>query len=116
MWDLVGNPEDRFSHNEAHIVFLLQRLAIAREFGDKAAERRAYSNLGNAHVFLGEFEVAAEHYRYYTKLQKKCNGWGNTYNLKIFTLAAVFLPFNEPLSNKCLHLPMKRFAHVKCVV
>ena len=19
MWDLVGNPEDRFSHNEAHI-------------------------------------------------------------------------------------------------
>ena len=20
MWDLVGNPEDRFSHNEAHIV------------------------------------------------------------------------------------------------
>ena len=21
MWDLVINPEDRFSHNEAHIVF-----------------------------------------------------------------------------------------------
>ena len=20
MWDLVGNPEDRFSHNEAHII------------------------------------------------------------------------------------------------
>ena len=20
MWDLVGNPEDQFSHNEAHIV------------------------------------------------------------------------------------------------
>ena len=20
MWDLVGNPEDRFSHNEAHMV------------------------------------------------------------------------------------------------
>ena len=20
MWDLVGNPEDRFSHNEAHLV------------------------------------------------------------------------------------------------
>ncbi|KAH3793001.1 hypothetical protein DPMN_146503 [Dreissena polymorpha] len=30
-------------------------------FGDKAAERRAYSNLGNAQIFLGEFEVAAEH-------------------------------------------------------
>ena len=23
MWDLVGNPEDRFSHNEAQIVFLI---------------------------------------------------------------------------------------------
>ena len=21
MWDLVGNPEDRFSHNEAHMLF-----------------------------------------------------------------------------------------------
>lgn len=42
---------------------LLQRLAIAKEFGDKSAERRAYSNLGNAHIFLGEFEVAAEQYR-----------------------------------------------------
>lgn len=41
----------------------LQRLAIAKEFGDKAAERRAYSNLGNAHIFLGRFDVAAEHYK-----------------------------------------------------
>lgn len=41
----------------------LQRLKIAREFGDKAAERRANSNLGNSHIFLGEFETAAEHYK-----------------------------------------------------
>ena len=41
----------------------LQRLAIAKEFGDKAAERRAYSNLGNAHIFWGRFDVAAEHYK-----------------------------------------------------
>lgn len=41
----------------------MQRLAIAKEFGDKQAERRAYSNLGNAHIFLGEFDVAAEKYR-----------------------------------------------------
>lgn len=40
-----------------------QRLSIAKEFGDKAAERRAYTNLGNAHIFLGEFEIAAEHYK-----------------------------------------------------
>ena len=40
-----------------------QRLKIAKEFGDKAAERRAHSNLGNAHVFLGQFEPAAEHYK-----------------------------------------------------
>ena len=40
-----------------------QRLAIAKEFGDKAAERRAFTNLGNAHIFLGEFEIAAEQYK-----------------------------------------------------
>lgn len=42
---------------------LLQRLAIAKEFGDKAAERRAYSNLGNAHIFLGRFDISAEYYK-----------------------------------------------------
>ena len=42
---------------------LFQRLAIAKEFGDKSAERRAYSNLGNAHIFLGEFDVAADQYK-----------------------------------------------------
>ena len=46
-----------------HVIYF-QRLKIAREFGDKAAERRAYSNLGNSHIFLGEFETAAEHYKY----------------------------------------------------
>ena len=23
MWDLVGNPEDQFSHNEAHIIIII---------------------------------------------------------------------------------------------
>jgi G-protein signaling modulator 2 len=44
-------------------IILFQRLLIAKEFGDKAAERRAYSNLGNAYVFLGEFETASEYYK-----------------------------------------------------
>lgn len=43
---------------------LPQRLSIAKEFGDKAAERRAYSNLGNALIFLGQFSSATEHYRW----------------------------------------------------
>ena len=43
---------------------LWQRLLIAKEFGDRAAQRRAYCNLGNAFIFLGEFEVAAEHYKW----------------------------------------------------
>lgn len=42
----------------------LQRLSIAKEFGDKAAERRAYSNLGNALIFLGQFTSATEYYRW----------------------------------------------------
>lgn len=45
------------------VCFVFQRLLIAKEFGDRAAERRAYCNLGNAYVFLGEFDKAAEHYK-----------------------------------------------------
>jgi G-protein signaling modulator 2 len=69
----------------------LQRLKIAKEFGDKSAERRAHSNLGNAHVFLGEFDVAAEHYRRTLWLAQElgdraveaqaCYSLGNTYTL-----------------------------------
>ena len=29
MSDLVGNPEDRFSHNEAHIMSLLMRKVVS---------------------------------------------------------------------------------------
>lgn len=47
----------------SHLRFLFQRLLIAKEFGDKAAERRAYSNLGNAYIFLGEFEMASDYYK-----------------------------------------------------
>nr|XP_045608187.1 G-protein-signaling modulator 2-like isoform X3 [Procambarus clarkii] len=67
------------------------RLAIAKEFGDKAAERRAHSNLGNAHIFLGEFETAAEHYKKTLQLAQElgdraveaqaCYSLGNTYTL-----------------------------------
>lgn len=45
---------------------IFKRLLIAKEFGDRSAERRAYSNLGNAYIFLGEFETAAEYYRWVT--------------------------------------------------
>ena len=42
---------------------VVQRLAIAREYGDKSAERRAYNNMGNCHIFLGEFQVSVEKYK-----------------------------------------------------
>lgn len=41
---------------------VLQRLAIAELLDDKVAARRAYSNLGNAQVFLGKYAAAAQHY------------------------------------------------------
>ena len=41
----------------------VQRLLIAKEYGDRSAERRAYSNLGNAQIFLGNFTAAAELYQ-----------------------------------------------------
>uniref|UniRef100_A0AAF5PL15 TPR_REGION domain-containing protein n=1 Tax=Wuchereria bancrofti TaxID=6293 RepID=A0AAF5PL15_WUCBA len=39
------------------------RLDIARQYGDRAAMRRAYTNLGNAHIFLSETAKALEYYR-----------------------------------------------------
>ncbi|CAB1326671.1 unnamed protein product [Coregonus sp. 'balchen'] len=67
------------------------RLQIAKEFGDRSAERRAYCNLGNAYIFLGEFEVAAEHYKRTLQLARllkdraveaqACYSLGNTYTL-----------------------------------
>ncbi|XP_051551629.1 G-protein-signaling modulator 2-like [Myxocyprinus asiaticus] len=71
--------------------FYFHRLLIAKEFGDRAAERRAYCNLGNACIFLGEFEKATEHYRNALLLARQlkdlaveaqaCYSLGNTYTL-----------------------------------
>jgi len=44
-------------------LFTVQRLSVAKEFGDKSAERRAYSNLGNAYIFLGDYEHAVDQYK-----------------------------------------------------
>ena len=75
---------------EKHIVFqqffinFQERLKIATEFGDRSAERRAHSNLGNANIFLGEFEKAAEHYKQTLLLaqvtRKRLGDWGCIYN------------------------------------
>lgn len=69
----------------------MQRLRIAKEFGDKAAERRAQCNLGNAHIFLGQFEAAVENYKQTLTLAEElkdrvveaqaCYSLGNTYTL-----------------------------------
>lgn len=54
------------NESTVHLLFVMfwQRLLIAKEFGDKSAERRAHCNLGNAHIFLNQFEVAAGHYKW----------------------------------------------------
>ena len=28
VWDLVGNPEDQFSHNEAHLIFIGEKISF----------------------------------------------------------------------------------------
>ena len=66
-------------------------MKIVREFGDKSAERRANSNLGNSHVFLGEFEEAVDHCKRTLILAQEledravkaqaCYSLGNTYTL-----------------------------------
>ncbi|VDN51706.1 unnamed protein product [Dracunculus medinensis] len=40
-----------------------KRLDTARQFGDRAAMRRAYTNLANAHIFLSEPSKALDYYR-----------------------------------------------------
>ena len=52
----VCRPCDHMLH------VIMQRLAIAELLDDKVAARRAYSNLGNAQVFLGKYSSAAQHY------------------------------------------------------
>lgn len=59
----LGNTYYLLGDFEAVIQHHQERLSIAREFGDKPAERRANSNLGNSHILLGQFEEAAEHYK-----------------------------------------------------
>ena len=42
MWDLVGNPEDRFSHNEAHIVVYYAQMGLTEaESVERAIKVRA---------------------------------------------------------------------------
>lgn len=74
----------------------IQRLAIAEEFNDKPAERRACSNLGNAHVFLGEFEVAAEYYKW-EKLFLCSESWKSSF-LEYFSKLQVTA---DLVKNKC---------------
>ena len=72
-----------------NLILLILFLNIG--FSDKAAERRAHSNLGNAHIFLGEFEKAADHYKKTLHLAQElgdraveaqaCYSLGNTYTL-----------------------------------
>ena len=79
------------SSKPQHTQHIYKLFVAAREFGDRAAERRAHSNLGNAHIFLGEFERAADHYKRTLLLAQDlgdraveaqaCYSLGNTYTL-----------------------------------
>ena len=64
-------------------------------------ERRAHSNLGNAHIFTGDFEKAADHYKETLILAQKlgdkaieaqtCYSLGNTFTLlKDYTSAVKY--------------------------
>lgn len=58
----LGNTYYLLGDFESAIQCHMERLKIAKEYGDKAAERRAYSNLGNSRIFQGRFNEAAEFY------------------------------------------------------
>eukprot|EP00794_Sanderia_malayensis_P015670 gene15670-17250_t len=81
----------RDSRNSKEPHPMMPPFAHRRQFNDSAAERRAFSNLGNAHVFLGEFEIAAEYYKKTLEIAERlgdraitaqaCYSLGNTYTL-----------------------------------
>jgi len=39
-------------------------LTIAKECNDQIGQRRAHINLGNAYLYLEDFDKALDHYRY----------------------------------------------------
>jgi hypothetical protein len=39
-------------------------LTLAKESNDQAGQRRAHGNLGNAYLYLEDFDKALHHYRY----------------------------------------------------
>lgn len=55
--DMLGHVYDA-----GWLFFHVQRLSLAEMLGDKVASRRAYSNLGNAQVFLGKYSSATQYY------------------------------------------------------
>ena len=59
-----------------------QRLAIAKEQGDRMGEGRAYANLGNANQLLGDFDKAIKYYTQHLALAKEVGdlaGQGRAY-------------------------------------
>jgi hypothetical protein len=46
-------------------------LTIAKESNDQAGQRRAHGNLGNAYLYLEDFDKALHHYRYFESFKKK---------------------------------------------
>ena len=54
--------------SEKPLSIIKKHLKIAREIGDQAAEGGAYGNLGNAYLFLGDFERAFTYYEKHWKI------------------------------------------------
>ena len=54
----LGNAHRSMGDFSQAIAYHTQRLAIAREVGDRAWEGKAYGNLGNAHYWMGNFAQA----------------------------------------------------------
>ena len=52
MWDLVGNPEDRFSHNEAHILWVLTRIAPAVMLSKKRNMKKIFLKFSSGKSFV----------------------------------------------------------------
>lgn len=48
-------------------------LALMSRLGDRAAQGRAYGNLGNTHYLLGNFEQAVTYHKHVSRIRVHCS-------------------------------------------
>jgi tetratricopeptide (TPR) repeat protein len=77
VYSTLGNAYQKLGSFSKAIEYHTQRLAIAKEVGDRAGEGRAYANLGNSYQSQGDFSKAIEYHTKDLAITKEAGGGGH---------------------------------------